>query len=182
MGTKLPKSFDTKNDDRRMGFKVMPAGDYTAKIVETTRKATKETATLAVSKRKYMYTLVWEIAAGVFKGQKIFDNLNLEHEVDKTREYAEERLLSVQEACGVTRCDDLDDLKGFEINIKVSVTEANAKYAASNGIRDYSSLKGVKKPAAGAAKTSRFEDDEEDEKPAPKTTQAKPAGARKVSF
>lgn len=176
MATKLPAAFNTKKDDRRLsGFKLAPAGDYIAKIVETGKVPTKETAALAVSKRKHRFNLTWEITQGEHKGTKIFEGLNLEHQDDKTREYAEERLLSIQDACGVVNCDDLDDLKGIECSIKVSVKKGDAQYPDSNAIRSYASAKGVKK--AGAASASRFNDDDEedeDEKPAAKTV-SKPA-------
>jgi len=156
---KLPKSFNTKTNDNRMGaFKALPNGNYIGRIKETKKQATKATAGLPVSKRTHLYIVVWEITQGEHKGHQIWVNLNLEHEKENVREMAEGELLSMQEACGVVDCDDLDDLKGIDCDLEIAFKKGDATNPDSNRIKSYSSLKGVKKPSSAS-----FGDDDDEQ-------------------
>lgn len=113
-------------------FSPVPAGTYTAKVVESEIKKTK------AGDGEYM-KFAWEIVKGKFKGRKIYDNVNFNNPNATAQEIAEKTIVSMCEACGVkpSKFNNTDQLHGKPCTLKVGVEEdEKGKYDPQNRVNN----------------------------------------------
>jgi len=124
----------------------VPAGTYIAAIVESDYKANKNNNGMILK-------LTYQILQGEYKGRKIFENLNLEHENRQASVIARKSLNSIGMAVGVNQIRDSALLHNIPMQIEVGFVPAKDGYDAQNKIKKHSSLNGseAKSPAAQVA-------------------------------
>jgi hypothetical protein len=120
----------------------VPAGTYLAHITESDVQPLK-------SGKGTGLKLTFEIIDGPHKGRRIWDNLNIQHEIEETQRIAQSQLSSLCHAVNVIKLQDTAALHLKPVTIKVVVREAQGQYQASNNIKGYESAGGVR-PSAPA--------------------------------
>ncbi len=135
-------------------FDPIPAGKYSAMIVESERKQTSAGTGERLS-------LTWLIVEGEYEGRKVFDGINLVNPNPKAVEISMRQLSSICRALGKLRIQDSAELHDIPCEIKVGVRPSgpDAKGVhrdASNEVKDYAPLQAsgtVPAPTATAAAT-----------------------------
>lgn len=117
----------------------IPAGTYLAYITEASLKVPKSGA-------GQMLALTFEVLDGQFKGRKVWERLNIQHEKADTQRIAQSQLSAICHAINILRPTSEQDLCFKPMNIKVTVREAQGNYEASNAIKGFENAN-----AAGAA-------------------------------
>ena len=104
-----------------------------------------------------VYTIIFEVSSGQYKGRLFFMGLNLAHTSAQTVDIANRELGGIVRSCGKStlKDDDLDDLIDDELVVTVAVVPATAQYPASNKIKSSKPLKGVAKPTPSAAENPK---------------------------
>lgn len=133
----------------------IPAGTYTAIIVDSDVKQTKS------GSGSYL-KLTFEVMDGQFKNRKVFENLNIQNSSAQTQQIAQGHLSAICHATGVMQLQDSAQLHHKPLKIIVTVEPAKGDYGPQNRIKGYES-------ASGAAPSYN-------QAPAPIQTQAAPAG------
>ena len=142
----LPSVFNANDHKGRMGFNVIPAGKYRAKLVKSEAKKTKD------GQGQY-WNLSFKITEGERKGSVIFTKLNLINKSDQAVQIAQNELGSICDACGKGSVRDTEELHGIEIEIDVAIKAADENYPESNTIKGYHKIGGgPSKSASGDAK------------------------------
>jgi hypothetical protein len=129
----------------------VPAGTYLTQIIES------DVAPLKSGKGSGL-KLTFEIIDGQYKGRRIWENLNIQHENDETQRIAQAQLSALCHAVNVIKVQDTAALHHKPVNVRVVVREAQGQYQASNNIKGYESAGGpvpvFLEPIQGAAFTS----------------------------
>ena len=120
----------------------VPAGTYLAQIIES------DVAPLKSGKGTGL-KLTLEIIDGQHKGRRIWDNLNIQHEIEETQRIAQGQLSALCHAVNVIKLQDTAALHHKPVHVRVVVREAQGQYQASNNIKGYESAGGAR-PAAPA--------------------------------
>lgn len=149
----------------------MPNGDYRLAIVKSDIEPTKN------GKGKM---LKLEIAAldEPYKGQRIFEQLCIQHESEKTQSIAQGQLSAICHATGVLKLTNSSQLHNIPFIGRVRI-EQDPGYDPKNVIKSYKPIAGAVPAASngGAAATSAAQSTQ----PAtPATSAAAPAWARKA--
>ena len=118
-------------------FSPIPQGDYTAAIVASEMKDTKDFT------GQYLELRV-QILEGQYKGRLIFSRLNLQNKNPKAVEIARQELSAICRAVGVLRPQDSSDLHDRPMKIGVKIRPGKDKdkdnkvaYGPSNEIKSW---------------------------------------------
>jgi len=150
----------TVNPDEIEGdFEALPAGEYLAVIENSLIADTK-------SGSGKMLKLTYQVIDGVFRGKKIFENLNIINSNLQAQEIAKKTLNSIGVACGVSQITDSEQLHNIPLIIDVVVKEDD-QYGRQNRIKKHIAVKEGDEPAQSSAP-------KEAKKPAATTTGKKP--------
>lgn len=113
----------------------VPAGTYLAQIIES------DVAPLKSGKGNGL-KLTFEIIDGQYKGRRIWENLNIQHENDETQRIAQSQLSALCHAVNEIKVKDTAVLHHKPVSIRVVVREAQGQWQASNTIKGYESASG----------------------------------------
>jgi len=122
----------------------VPAGTYLAQIIES------DVAPLKSGKGTGL-KLTFEIIDGQYKGRRIWENLNIQHENDETQRIAQSQLSALCHAVNEIKVKDTAVLHHKPVHVRVVVREAQGQYQASNNIKGYESAGGVRQAPAFVA-------------------------------
>jgi hypothetical protein len=120
------------NQHEPNGFDVLPAGTYSAVIVSSELKSTRD------NQGRYL-KLELQITDGQFQNRKLFDQLNLySHgpKKDVTEKIAKGTLSAICRAVGVLTPKDSQDLHFKKLKVKVAI-EKSDQYGEQNRIKAY---------------------------------------------
>ena len=131
----LGATFNAMDVEPSAGFGVVPAGEYNVKIVDTEFKPT-QAGPRALSVKM-------EILDGKYKGQRLFDNLNLENDNPKARDIAIKTLSAICRATNVLQLADTEQLHNIPMTVKVKLEPAKGEYPEKNVIQKYSAYAGA---------------------------------------
>lgn len=158
-------------------FDPVPAGDYTAVIIQAEVRPTKDGGGEYIKLR-------FDITGPSHQGRVVFANLNTKNASAKAAEIGRGQLKSVMLAIGLPSLRDTDQLIGGVVGIRLGVRPSRTDersgltYGASNEIRSYRSLSAapettfnVASPAKAATARERISAD---------NGKASPPWARKV--
>ena len=109
-------------------YSILPAGTYTAPIVASENKPTKN------GNGSYL-ELQLEIIDGQYAGRKVWDRLNLRNPNQTAVEIAMRTLASICKAIGIKTPRDSSELHNKPLSVKVSVREYNGN--ESNEVKKY---------------------------------------------
>lgn len=126
---KLPQAVNTNDFADDIGFEPLPAGWYTAQIVDSELKESKAGMT--------GLNLQFEIIGPTHAGRKIFNWFNLYHEKATVKEIAERQFSTLCRACGLGGVvDDTDHLHGRPLQIRLTVSKSE-QYGDGNDVKGY---------------------------------------------
>lgn len=114
------------------GFDLIPAGVYTAIIEESEIVVPK-------SGQGQMLKLTYQIIDGPFKGQKLFNNLMLQHSSQQAVNIATRTLNAIGLAVGVSQIQDSAQLHKIPMYIEVIIKNSK-DFGEQNGIKKHFSL------------------------------------------
>lgn len=137
--------FDATDVPPAEAFEIIPAGRYTAMIVESDIVPTsKNDGQIA--------KFTWQIVDGPHTGRKLFQNLNIDNPSEKATAIAKRELSAVCHATGQILIRDTCELHDKPCTIVVKVTPAKDGYAEKNEIKGVEAVGG--KPQAAPAKSA----------------------------
>ncbi len=138
-------NFNAAEVEPTQSFDVIPAGVYTAMIVDS------DTAQSRAGDN--MLKLEFSIVDGEFTGRKLWMNLNLWHSKDTVREIAEKQLSAICRATiGAVVLHDSQQLHGKPLKIRVTIRkDPTGAYADQNDIKGFEALEGASPALAMAA-------------------------------
>jgi Protein of unknown function (DUF669) len=143
-------NIDTTNIQPNTAFDPMPAGWYTAQIVESElKKTTDQTG-------EYL-AVTMEIMSGNFSKRKLFDRFNLTNKNPQAVEIAYRQLSALSHATGVLQIGDSQELHGKPFDVKITITPASTDgktgkaYDAKNEVRGYRACEAIASGGATAA-------------------------------
>ena len=120
-------SFDATSVEPTTPYELLPAGKYSAQIVESEMRVT----------RNGMGQFLWlmlDILDGQHKGRKIFDQLNLVNPNPTTVEIAQRTLSAICHATGRMHVSDSEELHLIPMTIQVKIKPPKNGYGESNAI------------------------------------------------
>lgn len=112
----LQHEFNVNDVGERKGFDPIPAGVYSALILENEIKPTKNDGEMLV------YTL--EVQEGQYQGRKLYERLNIKNNSSDAQKIAYETLGEMVRACGLEKIRDTDELNGRRVSVTVKVAPA----------------------------------------------------------
>lgn len=133
--------FNANEVQPQESFEPIPAGWYECMIVDSEMKTTKN------GTGQYLQ-LRLDVTEGQYANRVLFERLNLDNPNTTAVEIAQRTLSAICHATGVLQPRDSSDLHNIPLRVKVSVRPAGDGYDASNNIKGYESLGGVKQQAA----------------------------------
>lgn len=125
----LPTNIDCTQELTPVSRDPLPAGDYTAQIIEEAIKPTKR------GDGEYL-ELKLEVLTGPHTGRWIFDRLNIRNPNKVAVEISERQLVALGKACGLQTLTDSSQLRGIPVVVTVKVKTSEA-YGASNEVVGY---------------------------------------------
>ena len=134
-------NFDASTVTPQAATGPVPAGTYLAQITESDVQPLK-------SGKGTGLKLTFEIIDGQYKGRRIWENLNIQHENEDTQRISQSQLSALCHAVNVIKLQDTAALHLKPVSIKVAVREAQGQYQASNNIKGYESAGGVRQVPA----------------------------------
>lgn len=137
-------NFNASEIEPQGSFEPIPAGWYTAMIVDSEMKPTKN------GTGEYLQ-LRLDIIDGDHQGRVLFDRLNLNNQNQTAVEIAQRQLSAICRSVGVMQPQDSSDLHDKPLRVKVAIRPAGNGYEASNEVKAYEPAQGGSAPAAGAA-------------------------------
>ena len=142
-------NFDANEVQPQESFEPIPAGWYECMIVDSEMKPTKS------GTGQYLQ-LRLDVTEGQYANRVLFERLNLDNPNSTAVEIAQRTLSAICHATGVLQPRDSSDLHNIPLRVRVSVRPAGNGYDASNDIKGYESLGGVKQaaPVKAAAQTA----------------------------
>lgn len=137
--------FDATNVAPSEDFSPIPVGEYSAHIVDSDVKPTKNNT-------GHYAELEFEVTAGEFKGRRVWACLNLDNPNPKAVEIAQRELSAICHAVGVLQVTDTQQLHYKPLVIRVDIEERDG-YGPRNVIKAYKAVPGGQgnAPATGAA-------------------------------
>jgi hypothetical protein len=128
----LKETFITE-DAEDTGFQPIPAGNYTAKIIESDIKVT------SAGNGEYI-AMRWEVLDPEYAGRIIFSNLNIVNPNEKAVQIAKGFLKQCCQAAGIEELQDTQELHGIPMRITVKVRPPQNGYDAQNVISSAKAL------------------------------------------
>jgi len=126
-----PFEFDTSNYEPIQEFQPIPAGWYTAAIINTEVKDNK------AATGRYLEVTFTILDEGQHKGRQIIERLSFDNPNQVAVDIATRAITSIVGACGFTKIQTSDQLHGIPIEVKVGVVPAKGEYPPSNKIKNY---------------------------------------------
>lgn len=123
-------NFNASEVPEDKGFEVIPAGDYSAQIIQSEMKETK-------AGTGHYLELRIQILDEDYAGRLVFERLNLDNPNDTAVKIAQRALADICTACGVVEVEDSEELHGIEMTVRLSVQEPKGDFGASNVVKKY---------------------------------------------
>ena len=120
-------SFDATSVEPTTAHELLPAGKYSAQIVESEMRVTKN------GMGQFLW-LMLDIMDGPHTGRKIFDQLNLVNPNPTTVEIAQRALSAICHATGRMHVSDSEELHLIPMRIQVKIKPPKNGYGESNAI------------------------------------------------
>lgn len=136
---RLPSNFNARDAEKMGEFTPIPAGVYTAQIVKSEMKPTKN------GNGSYLQ-LTFQILDGDHVNRQLWLRLNLQNQNQQTVEIAEKVLATICDICNIDILTDTEELHNIPMEINVIQKEATAQYPAQNDIRGYARIEGSVAP------------------------------------
>lgn len=121
--------FDASTVEPQQSFDPVPAGTYTAHIVESDLRPLKSGNGNGLS-------LTFEIIEGPFERRKVWANLNVQHTNPEAQRIGQQQLSSLCHAVGVMRLADTTQLHGKPLRIRVAIRK-DEQYGDKNDIKGF---------------------------------------------
>lgn len=134
-------------------FEPIPAGWYKVIVDESEWKETRDGSGRYL--RLTLTVLCDAAGESTYENRKVWHNLNLKNANQKTVEIAKRQLKALAEACGKPSARNSEELHNIPVEAKISVRPALGEYEASNDVKGYRPVGGVKPAAAKAAPAPR---------------------------
>jgi len=133
-------NYHADHEDGERSVEAVPAGEYIC-VVEDSDYVDNKKGT------GRMLKLTYQIIDGPFKGQKIFENLSLEHENQQTVTIARKALNSLCAAVDIVELKDSSQLHNIPLRLDIGIKESE-EYGKQNKIKKhlpYSEKEDIKK-------------------------------------
>lgn len=137
----LGQTFDANNVQPQSDFAPLPAGDYSAMIIDSTIKPTKNGA------GQYL-ELTMQVLDGPCANRLLWDRLTIQHPNAKTVEIAQRQLSAICHAVGVLTVSDSSQLHNRPMRVRVKYLE-DQQYGPKNEIGAYKAV-GASAPSQAA--------------------------------
>jgi len=121
-------------------FELLPVDDYLAVISESAMKDTKKI--MSNGKPGKYLSFTFTVIEGDYKDRKVFVNLNLDNDNEKTVEIAQKDLSAICRATGILHPKDSSELHDKPIVISVGIRKGSNGYEDSNIVKKYSRTDG----------------------------------------
>ena len=115
------------------GFEPIPAGEYTASVVSSQIKPSK-------NGRGTYLELVWEVLDGECQGHRVWHRIMITHPSEKCVAMGRRKLSSVCHAVDVMQLNDSSELHGIPTKIRVVVKE-EVGYDPTNEVAGFPEVK-----------------------------------------
>ena len=132
-------SFDTNSVEKReSNYELLPAGWYTAQVVESEIVPLKSGNGQALK-------MTFEVLQEGYRNRKVWARLNVRHSTSpKAEQIAQQQLRELCESAGIVRLQDTSELHNKPVEIKVKIRKDDSgQYEDQNEISGF-------KPAQGA--------------------------------
>jgi len=137
-------NFDARKVDPSDNFEPLPVGWYTAMIVESEIRPTRDDTGRYIK-------LQFQIMDEQYKNRRVFTNLNIWNANPVAVEIAQKELSAICHSVGVLDLQDTQQLHGKPIAIRLTVKPAEGNYDAMNNIRGYKEAGGLQQQSATPA-------------------------------
>jgi len=116
-------------------YEPLPAGWYTASIVQAEIKPTKSGTGEYISVR-------YDILGPTHQGRVVFGTFNIRNASPKAEEIGQQQLGELMAAINLPQLSDTDQLIGSNLQIKLAI-ERNEQYGDKNQVKAYKSVNGA---------------------------------------
>ena len=125
---------DEQYVDDREGFELLPAGEYKAHIIKSSADTNKKETGIIL-------TLEFDILEGQYKGRKIWDRLNIQHENSQAEEIGRRQLRKLVEILGLPlTLDDSEKLHFKPVIVVLKVEKRKDNGQDANRVSYYKSV------------------------------------------
>ncbi len=140
----LGESFNVNElpEDQGGSYEPLPAGEYLAKIVDSSLQDTKAGTGQYIKLR-------FDVMGPTHQGRVVFTNINIRNPNPKAEEIGRQQLGSILRAIGLASLTDTDQLVGGELSIKVTVKN-DPTYGPGNEVKGFKAISGSPAPAPAA--------------------------------
>ena len=146
--------FDANEVEPNVAFEPIPAGSYMVVITETEMKETK-------SGDGHYLEIEMEVIEGEYKGQRLWDRLNIDNPNEKATAIARGQLSAICRAVGVMQPKDSLELHNLPLVVGVKLQKRADNGELANVIKSYAGkgtpLKAATPAAAGPAQAAQAE-------------------------
>ena len=143
---------DYVSEDRN--YNPIPKGDYALKCIDAELKATKSGGE--------MIAATFEIVGGEFNGRKVWNNFNIHNNSETAQRIGREQVAAWAKAAGKPNASSFDELFDRKFMAQIDIEKGTGGYADKNRIVGYIMSQSSVTSAPKAAKSSGFEDMEND--------------------
>jgi len=112
------------------GFAIIPAGTYSAQIIQSEMKDTK------AGTGQYLELRV-QLLDEPYTGRLVFERLNLVNPNETAVKIAQRTLADIVEACGMDDVEESEELHGIEFQIKLAIDPPKGDFPESNKVKKY---------------------------------------------
>lgn len=146
----IPGNFNSDEHDDMGTFEAIPAGEYTAMIVDDEIKPTKKAidaangnADLPIHQyNAFGVNLKFQIIGGDFDGRQLFNWINLKNPNAQAVELGSKEISTIARACGKILKNDTSIIHRIPMKVKIGITPASANYAEGNKFISYERIEG----------------------------------------
>jgi len=111
-------------------FSIIPAGEYSAQIIQSEMKDTKAGTGMFLEMRV-------QLLDEPYTGRLVFERLNLVNPNETAVKIAQRTLADICEACGLDEVEESEELHGIEFKIKLAIDPPKGDFPESNKIKKY---------------------------------------------
>jgi hypothetical protein len=112
------------------GFEIIPAGKYSAQIIQSEMKDTK-------AGTGQFLELRLQLLDAPYTGRLVFERLNLVNPNETAVKIANRTLADICEACNIDELEDSEELHGIELEIELKVEPPKGDFPESNKVKRY---------------------------------------------
>lgn len=125
--------FNAKEVQPEQSFTCVPRGQYIACV---------QTSDLRLNRKAtgHLLTLTFVIQEGEYKGHRIFDNVNIQHDNPKVQRIGQAHLSALCHATHVLKLENSSQLHDIPVKIDVSIEEGSNGYPDRNKIVGFASI------------------------------------------